>query len=460
MVTGPLTSSSVNVNDLNSFQQVRRASASSLEAARANAAVGQIVIIIVESITSIVFVNICVVFVRLYWFERRFKNLVREARSLRRSRSRSRTIANLPAGLDQEAGGVGGREIIVLRGPDGHVKGRRLESGQGDGIGLQSGQDATAMYGGSSRATTGAVTSENVELNDGYDGERPPGFHLDDTQAQSPAFRRDIKFADEIKPPQRYADDTSRAPERWPNEQRVPFIENQRNLGDHGALRIPGPRDFDRGDIPVHVDTDEAEPGVEYRTRKREDTGRPTELSWDDDPRRSHATSEEQEHSRGRVRDVLADSRLNGSNKASSTEPPADLRQRRRSRTFTGLLPSRSREVSQDRDLMPYLSYAATIGRNSTFIDLNEAQREELGGIEYRSLKTLAIILISELVLCCEPAVCRSGTYQIFSLLRWIHLSRDNHLAPMDSSKQGIQIRARRRWAEWHYVVGFMYGSP
>ena len=43
---------------------------------------------------------------------------------------------------------------------------------------------------------------------------------------------------------------------------------------------------------------------------------------------------------------------------------------------------------------MPYLSWQPTIGRNSAFVDLTEEQREELGGIEYRSLKSLALILV------------------------------------------------------------------
>lgn len=43
---------------------------------------------------------------------------------------------------------------------------------------------------------------------------------------------------------------------------------------------------------------------------------------------------------------------------------------------------------------MPYLSYQATTGRNSAFLGLTEEQREELGGIEYRALKTLAKVLI------------------------------------------------------------------
>jgi Trk-type K+ transport system membrane component len=34
------------------------------------------------------------------------------------------------------------------------------------------------------------------------------------------------------------------------------------------------------------------------------------------------------------------------------------------------------------------------VARNSNFVDLTEEQRDELGGIEYRALKTLAVVLI------------------------------------------------------------------
>lgn len=43
---------------------------------------------------------------------------------------------------------------------------------------------------------------------------------------------------------------------------------------------------------------------------------------------------------------------------------------------------------------MPYLSWTATTGRNSAFLGLTAEQRDELGGIEYRALKTLAGILL------------------------------------------------------------------
>lgn len=61
-------------------------------------------------------------------------------------------------------------------------------------------------------------------------------------------------------------------------------------------------------------------------------------------------------------------------------------------RTFNSLTTTRTRDRMDDP--MPYLSWQPTLGRNSQFVNLTEEQREELGGIEYRSLKTLAKVLI------------------------------------------------------------------
>ena len=43
---------------------------------------------------------------------------------------------------------------------------------------------------------------------------------------------------------------------------------------------------------------------------------------------------------------------------------------------------------------VPYISFSAVVGRNSHFHDLTEEQMEELGGIEYRALKALLIIVV------------------------------------------------------------------
>lgn len=51
------------------------------------------------------------------------------------------------------------------------------------------------------------------------------------------------------------------------------------------------------------------------------------------------------------------------------------------------------------RTTTSYLSWQPTVGGNSVFVGLNEEQREELGGVEYRALKLLYKILIAYMVL-------------------------------------------------------------
>lgn len=70
-----------------------------------------------------------------------------------------------------------------------------------------------------------------------------------------------------------------------------------------------------------------------------------------------------------------------------------------------GSSPSQPRELplrraislSQDANL-PRLSSQASVGRNSKFHNLTAEDREQLGGIEYRSLKLLLKIVIGEAV--------------------------------------------------------------
>lgn len=48
---------------------------------------------------------------------------------------------------------------------------------------------------------------------------------------------------------------------------------------------------------------------------------------------------------------------------------------------------------------LPYLSYQPTVGRNSRFLGLSLEQKDELGGIEYRSLRLLVKTVAS--MTCC-----------------------------------------------------------
>lgn len=53
-----------------------------------------------------------------------------------------------------------------------------------------------------------------------------------------------------------------------------------------------------------------------------------------------------------------------------------------------------SLQTDQHVEMLPWLSRQVTVGRNSNFYGLSVKDREELGGIEYRSLKVLLKILI------------------------------------------------------------------
>lgn len=44
---------------------------------------------------------------------------------------------------------------------------------------------------------------------------------------------------------------------------------------------------------------------------------------------------------------------------------------------------------------VPYITFDAVVGRNSRFRDLTSEQMEELGGVEYRALKVLLVIVPS-----------------------------------------------------------------
>jgi potassium uptake Trk family protein len=98
-----------------------------------------------------------------------------------------------------------------------------------------------------------------------------------------------------------------------------------------------------------------------------------------------------------------------------SLEPPDRQTKPTRSGTFSSFRRSNTQNTVGDA---PYLDFQPTVGRNSFFVDLSEEEREKLGGIEYRALKTLALVLIFYFfswhiigVICLTPWILRTPTY-------------------------------------------------
>ena len=311
-------------------------------------------------VTNVVAINTFVVFVRLYWFEKRFQHVVREAMSWRRTRSRSRTETKGLDGSDAEkqSQGVNGRSIVVL-----DKSGKPLGHSPLNGPSQEKdGDDPESSS--SSRHNGHVVGSE--ELNQ---------------QRTDPTFPmvRNITFADDLASPNRATNDL--LPQRLNTEQHIAFLERQRNPQNNETLIIPGPRESDRGQkpeayVPAGMDGEDLDRHITVDTSNNFGRFRARSGTGGLGMRKS-----------GTMRSQGASSALE--------RAPSAYRQRRGSGTF-----SRAQTSATKERPTPYLSWQPTIGRNSAFVDLTEEQREELGGIEYRSLKLLAVIL-----LCTRPVI-------------------------------------------------------
>jgi Trk-type K+ transport system membrane component len=340
-----------------------------------------------------IFINTFVVFIRLYWFEKRFQNVVIESRSARHTRTMSRRRSEMQSendrDMNQEERGVGDRQIQVMRSTNGHAEGGQIEDEHAfsDGVG-----DA------------GIRKARPADDEDVDPLERP----------MTPVHQvtSNIAWADNLTTPrqeqQRLRDPVESPTDRLPEKNRdqsIAFVEKQREPKQKATLRIPGPRDYELGLKPEEVkEDDEHLDRVTSRVsqdshpkRFRANSVPPGALNGDDHPMKYHITIDVPSRPRPPAgASVYNRGRTTGTddNATTSTVVPG-LRSRSRSRTLGSFL---SRTKEEDEDPMPYLSWTPTIARNSNFVDLTEEQREELGGIEYRALKMLALILTLYLV--------------------------------------------------------------
>lgn len=340
----------------------------------------QVVLMLIACVCNPIFINTFVVFVRLYWFEKRFQGLVAESRNRNRTRSRTRSEAKGERDIGQEEQGVNGRAITVVRNQDGHAKGAPCN-----------------------------IDGEIEEEKDQFDStaETATAVGADSTTEQNDTiqpFHRDITFADDVKPPPRRSIATEeRLPIRRPAEQHIAFVENQRRPKTKTRLRIPGPREFDRGDKPQSLEEEDGavhlarELTNESSMRGRDEANQPADTvdpgntNGDDQTFKRQVSADEHVASvGGRLRSGFNNVKRRMT--LAEDHDNEDSGIRRRASTFRTFVTARSRE--RELDPAPYLSWQPTIGRNSAFVDLTEEQREELGGIEYRALKTLAFILV------------------------------------------------------------------
>ncbi|UPX19791.1 low affinity potassium transporter [Ascochyta rabiei] len=375
----------------------------------------QIAIMLITCLCTPIFINTFVVFIRLYWFEKRFQSVVLEARSMRATRTRtlSRRKSEIKAEQDRQMGdeerGVGDRRIDIMRTRTGHAEGGVIEDEHAF-------QETNGNAGVGFRKPSTSTDDEDLdplEPLEPFERPKPPAH-----------TNSNIMWADTVKTPlRRFESDAADSPaDRLPGpdkEKSIAFVESQRNRHPaEGTLRIPGPRDFDRGLVPERVGHGDLtreltrtshEDDDQRRARRRSRSTSVGEANGDAPKLRNHITFD------GPQRPTTGASVYRKPD-PDAPNPSMHLRNRSRSRTIASFF-TREREEAEE-DPMPYLSWAPTIGRNSNFVDLTEDQREELGGVEYRALKLLAVILVAYFVgfhllgmVCLLPWITRDPHY-------------------------------------------------
>ncbi|KAG4421824.1 hypothetical protein IFR04_005074 [Cadophora malorum] len=374
--SGAVTQSGLNtvdVNALNTFQQS--------------------ILYLMPLITTPIFINTIVVLVRIYWFEQRFRNIVRDSKIDKRSKTKdeSRNPGREIVPLDGDAQNNNGKALPPM------ARGALVDFSEHTDA--QKGDHSDSLY---SPVTSAGGTASSSVKSGGSLG--TPGTGVGPSDNEENRIR-----------------------------QHIAFVERQRSPREEETLRIPGPRDFDRGvkphtlqpprsransDVPPLIELDllpsrhekEAKTAVSSKAAEHDEQSTTEDDSTNDLKIRRAITFDTQND---RPPPQTAAPVEPGVKRASTTgdvskkpgTSPAEPGFLRRIRSGQPLSRSTSRTESIDHAL-PYLSYAPTVGRNSTFVNLTQEQREELGGIEYRALKTLAIILI--------------GYYVGFHVLAWV----------------------------------------
>lgn len=358
----------------------------------------QLLFYFVAMLCNPIVIHSTVVFVRLYWFEKRFQGVVREARQLRRTKSRSRTNTQARDDLEanQEPRSILGRDIVLLRNDQSRANGPTKHD---DGVKPNS-DSAT------SSSKTRRESGDPEELHDGKStvGEDVDGQDVSQDTPKAASSPGGL-----------------RVPQQMSAEQHIAFLENQRNPRDKLALRIPSPREYDRGGVPETVEDIENRLNLASASPVETRDQQPADMAARvrNPPMRQHITIDEPDINRDRTRTATFPRFQSRAATGEDEQEPGSARFFNRSRsritTFSSMLRS---NTERNEDPMPYLSYEPTIGRNSMFINLTEEQREELGGIEYRALKTLALTLVLYFfffhflgLVCLTPWIMKTSTY-------------------------------------------------
>ncbi|GAO49217.1 hypothetical protein G7K_3375-t1 [Saitoella complicata NRRL Y-17804] len=385
IIGGACTQAGLNTVDINSLSNYQQA-----------------VLYVLPLFTNPITVNFGIVLIRLRWFRKRFEHIVREAQlqlSARRTMSRTRSRQDI------EERGVGGREIRVLLNGGRFTEPRGRNSmpvGESMELSLQRPPSHNTIASSHEGDLSSRAGKKPSSFADGHADNAASATESDATNQPLPKVGSpDIRFADLPQPRRLSVDQQGSSHIAFAN---APIVDRP----EVAPLFVPRPQDVggtDRDDPAESNALRRIKSAVSHR-RRNSDLFTPTDGSSNVFSRRTLTVD-----SRTPVYQVR---------KATGVDIPHSLTFER---VLSGAFRNRKREGSptsrrstRTNVELPYLSYAATVGRNSTFVDLTPEQRQELGGIEYRSLVALVWVL---------------GTYFVFlhvfgivSLLVFVYTAR------------------------------------
>ncbi|KAK1780313.1 cation transport protein-domain-containing protein [Copromyces sp. CBS 386.78] len=383
----------------------------------------QAVIFCLTMLTNPIAIGYYTVSLRRYWFEKKLQSIVQDAKQRRGtiSKSKSQMRADM---LSQAERGVAGRQITVMHGS----ASPRMTN---DGI----------MLGSFNKPT---------------DDSRAPPEQRDPDQPEDTRRQPEIRFAGTVKKSDGLGMDAIKLPPLRTDEEHIAILERQRNRDDE-VLRIPGPRDMERGAKPRRVDdsADEDDRDPAQPTPLLMLNSRPQAITIEEPDRNklhetlaedivndaktlTHSFAPQINHLKFRRRNT----RTSTMNRVDEEVDPKLQRTNSRMSRRASLSAMRSAFTRDKTEPTPYLSWEPTLGRNSQFRDLTEEQREELGGIEYRVLK-----LLQKIILCYFFGFYLLG---LVGLLPWI-LNEDRWGQVVDAAGQ-----SRVWWAFFTTHSAFM----
>lgn len=344
----------------------------------------QAVLYIFPILTNPITVNTSLVYLRIFWFKRRFKDMVQEARRYRqglartfsRSRTRGRDVADEERGID-------GRNIVVMHGNT------RPNTAGAQGVELFPlhkedsiiAEEPSSSSSSDSAQTGIALSSASADTEPNNDNN----------------LRPQITFADQRPPSNGLLAPDTVPTVRANTEQHIAIVERQRNRELDAVLRIPSPRDAEKGAAPRALEDTEEASRVNSRrasiysrmsTSEVPPAPRGRAITIAEPPRPSETQREDTADDAAGAFRIRRPQWTRHASRASGTDADgAELRPiRSRIPTLKSLT---SHFTSSKVPDMPYLSWSPTVGRNSNFDDLTEEQMNELGGIEFRALNLL-----------------------------------------------------------------------